>query len=402
MADASSVTVGYWVGTGSRDEDEPRTGASHFLEHLLFKGTPSRTARQIAEQVDAVGGELNAFTTKEYTSFYVRVLEEHLDLGLDILCDIIWSPALRPDEVEAERQVILEEILMHSDEPADVAHERAYAALFPDHPLGREVAGERESVAAMAVSAIRDFFDTHYRPENMVVAAAGVVDHDRMADAVEERFAGQRGGARPARTPPASPVAASLVSSRPTEQAHVVMATRAPDRHDERRYALSALNHVLGGGLSSRLFQEIRERRGLAYSVYSERTAYDDSGALTVYAGTAPEHAGEVVDLVGEELDRLQRDGVSEEELAVARGHQRGELLLSMEDSATRMGRIGRSLLLHDEVLPVDELLTRTAAVTVEQVGELAAELFGGPRTQVVVGPFSDDDFGPGRVATPL
>jgi predicted Zn-dependent peptidase len=392
MPDVRSVTTGFWVGTGSRDELPGELGASHFLEHLLFKGTSTRTARAIAEAVDAVGGDMNAFTTKEYTAFYVRLLAEHLDLGLDVLCDIMWSPALRPDELESERQVILEEILMHGDEPADLVYDRFAAALFPDHPLGREVLGTQDSIEAMATGDVRRFFDEHYRPANMVVAAAGALDHDQVAAGIEARFAGAAGGTPPRRTPPDGQLAPSVVVPRSTEQAHLVVGARAPDRHDPDRWALAALDVALGGGVSSRLFQEIRERRGLAYSVYSDRVAYEDTGSLAVYVGTTPSRIRDVLELVNVELDRLVADGITGHELDLARGHLRAETLLALEDSAARMSRIGRSLLLHHEVLTVDELLARIDAVTLEQVAAAARRVLGAPRTMVVLGPFEEAD----------
>jgi predicted Zn-dependent peptidase len=393
MPDVRSVTTGFWVGTGSRDEHPGEVGASHFLEHLLFKGTPTRTARAIAEAVDAVGGDMNAFTTKEYTAFYVRLLAEHLDLGLDVLCDIMWSPALRPDELEAERQVILEEILMHGDEPADLVYDRFAAALYPGHPLGREVLGTQDSIVSMAAGHVRRFFGEHYRPANMVVAAAGALDHDRVAAGIEDRFAGEAGGSPPQRVPPDGSGEGSVVVPRATEQAHLVVGARAPDRHDPDRWALAALDHVLGGGVSSRLFQEIRERRGLAYSVYSDRVAYEDTGSLAVYVGTTPSRVGNVLELINVELDRLVADGITGRELDLAQGHLRAETLLALEDSAARMSRIGRSLLLHHEVLTVDELLARIDAVTVDEVGAAARRVLGAPRTAVVLGPFGEGDF---------
>jgi predicted Zn-dependent peptidase len=394
MSDIRSVTVGFWVGTGSRDECPREIGASHFLEHLLFKGTPTRTARAIAEAVDAVGGDMNAFTTKEYTAFYVRLLAEHLDLGLDVLCDIMWSPALRPDELEAERQVILEEILMHGDEPADLVHDRFAAALFPDHPLGREVLGTQDSIKSMAADDVRRFFGEHYRPANMVFAAAGAIDHGQVAAGIEARFAGEVGGSAPRRVAPDTRGERSVVVERSTEQAHLVVGVRAPDRRDPDRWALAALDHVLGGGVSSRLFQEIRERRGLAYSVFSDRVSYEDTGSLVVYAGTTPRRIREVRELVDAELDRLVANGITVRELDLAQGHLRAEILLALEDSGARMSRIGRSLLLHNEVLTVDELLARIDAVTVDQVGAVAKRVLDAPRTTAVLGPFGEGDFG--------
>jgi predicted Zn-dependent peptidase len=393
MADVRSVAVAYWVGTGSRDEPGELAGASHFLEHLLFKGTARRSAATIAEELDGVGGDCNAFTTKEYTTFYVRLLSDHLDLGLDILSDIMWAPALRPDDIEAERTVILDEILMHADEPADLAGERWQSALFPDHPLGRDTLGTASSVRRISRDDVAAFLAHHYRPGNMVVSVAGDCTHDQVAAALEERFAGTLGGAAPARTPPGPDSVPLEVVRRATEQAHLVYGARSVSRFDEQRWALSVLNHVLGGGLSSRLFQKVREQRGLAYSVWSERAAYADAGSLAVVVGTAPEHVDEVLRIVNGELELLASDGISERELAVAKGYLRAEMLLSGEDSGARMSRIGASLLLHGEVLTVDDVLAKIEGVERAQVQAAAALLAGSPRTMTAVGPFDERDF---------
>jgi predicted Zn-dependent peptidase len=393
MADVHSVAIAYWVGTGSRDEPGELAGASHFLEHLLFKGTERRTAAAIAEALDEVGGDCNAFTTKEYTTFYIRLLSDHLSLGLDILSDIMGAPALRPPEIEAERTVILDEILMHADEPADLASERWQAALFPGHPLGRDTLGTASSVQRITRDDIADFFALHYRPSNMVVSAAGDCTHDAVAAALEGRFAGARGGAAPARSAPGPEGVALDVVRRATEQAHIVYGARSVSRFDERRWALAVLNHVLGGGLSSRLFQKVREQRGLAYSVWSERAAYQDAGSLAVVVGTAPDHVDEVLRIVNEELELLATEGVTERELAVAKGNLRAEMLLSGEDSGARMSRIGASLLLNGEVLTVDEVLARIEGVDRAQVLDVAAQLALAPRTMSAVGPFDEDTF---------
>ncbi len=393
MVDARSVCIGFWVGTGSRDESVERAGASHFLEHLLFKGTPGRSASAIAEAVDEVGGDFNAFTTKEYTSFYIRLLAEHLPLGLDILSDIMWQPALRPVDLDAERQVILDEILMHADEPADEAAEQSSAALFPDHPLGREVLGTEASVREMTAEQIRNFFDLHYRPGNMVASVAGDLAHEAVAQGMQDRFTGTIGGQHPVRSAPGDTVLPLRVTRRSTEQTHLVLGIRSIDRFDHRRYALAVLNHVLGGGLSSRLFQEIRERRGLAYSVWSDRVAYADAGALTIGVGTAPEHVAEVLDIVVGELATLGDTGITERELAIARGNLRAETLLASEDSGARMSRIGTSLLLHGEILEVDEILSRLEAVSIEDVRTAATALASAPRSLSVVGPFDESSF---------
>jgi len=393
MPEVRSVSVGFWVGTGSRDESDERAGASHFLEHLLFKGTPSRSAAAIAEALDEVGGDCNAFTTKEYTTFYIRLLADDLPLGLDILSEIMWGPALRQEDVDAERTVILDEILMHADEPADLAAERWTAALFPGHPLGRDTLGTAASVEAVDAPEIRRFFEEHYRPANMVVSVAGDCDHGAVAGAIEQRFSGCPGGAPPTRRPPALPADPLVVVRRPTEQAHLVLGVRSVSRFDEDRWALALLNHALGGGLSSRLFQKVREQRGLAYSIWSERMTYDDTGSLCVMAGTAPRHVDEVLRIVTEELDVLADEGITERELAVAKGNLRADMLLSYEDSGARMSRLGSSLLLHGEVRTVDQLLSRIEQVDLPEVHRVAEHLVAAPRTLAVVGPFERDDF---------
>jgi predicted Zn-dependent peptidase len=393
MADVRSVAVAYWVGSGSRDESDALAGASHFLEHLLFKGTPTRSAAEIAESLDEVGGDCNAFTTKEYTTFYVRLLSEHLALGLDILSEIMWDPALRPTDVDAERTVILDEILMHADEPADLVAEQWQSSLFAGHALGRDTLGTQSTVGALSADDIRRFFAHHYRPGNMVVSVAGDCRHDKVAEDLERRFAGEPGGVAPLRTAPGPGVERLHVVRRPTEQAHVVYGMRSVSRFDEGRWALAVLNHVLGGGLSSRLFQKVREERGLAYSVWSERAAYQDAGSLAVVVGTAPDHVDEVLRIITGELELLASQGITERELAVAKGNLRAEMLLSGEDSGARMGRIGASLLLHGEVQKIDEVLARIEGVGRDEVLAQAQDLVEAPRTLSAVGPFDEDAF---------
>ena len=393
MTDVASVAVGFWVGTGSRDEPSELAGASHFLEHLLFKGTPTRSAAAIAEALDEVGGDCNAYTTKEYTAFYIRLLAEHLDLGLDILSEIMSDPALAPADVEAERTVILDEILMHADEPADLAAAHFTSALFPGHPLGRDPLGTAESVLATTAADVRRFFDEHYRPANMVVSVAGDFDHELVATSVQARFDALSGGRSPERTAPAEPPAPLCVVHKTTEQAHLAFGARSVSRFDESRFALAVLNHVLGGGLSSRLFQKVREQRGLAYSIFSDRSAYQDAGSLCVLVGTAPDYVDEVLKICAGELELLATDGVTDRELAVAKGNLRAETLLACEDSGARMSRIGAALLLHGEVQTVDEVLARIAGVERADVLAAAEALVAAPRSLSVVGPFEADAF---------
>ncbi|MGH9188448.1 MAG: M16 family metallopeptidase [Acidimicrobiales bacterium] len=393
MPGAHSVAVGFWVDAGSRDESASEAGASHFLEHLLFKGTTTRSARDIAEAIEAVGGDMNAFTTQEYTAFYTRLIHTDLDLGLDILSDIMSDPAFRPDEVEAERQVILEEINMHADEPSDLVHEVLHEALYPGHPLGREVLGDRDTITAMARDDIAAYFRSRYRPASIVVAIAGRLDHDSVVAGIERRFGTGSGQAPPRVVPQLLPPRPVAVVNRPTEQAHIVVGMRGLTRGDSDRFALTVLDQVLGGGMASRLFQEIREKRGLVYSVYSYRAAYLETGAFAVYAGTAPERAVEVLGLIDAELDRLCQEDISDRELALAKGHIKGSLALSLEDSGGRMTRLGRSQLVNGEVLSFDELVARTDAVSQSDVRRVVERVVAGERSLAVVGPFREADF---------
>jgi predicted Zn-dependent peptidase len=394
MADVRSASIGFWVGTGSVDEPAAHAGASHFLEHLLFKGTADRTARSIAMEVDSVGGDMNAYTTKEYTTFYVRLLGEDADMGVELLSDIIWSPAFRADEFESERQVILEEILMHGDEPAELVHDVLASTLWPDHPLGRDVLGSADTISSMDNGDVASFHDAHYRPGNLVVAAAGAVDHDRICSLVSEAFTrqGRPDGAAPVRSAPGLSPGGRFDDARDTEQTHLAVAVPGPDRNDEQRHALAIVEHVLGGGMSSRLFQTIREKRGLAYSVFAYRLGFEGAGALGVYAGTSPDQAATVLTLVDEEMDRMASDGLTEAELESARGHMRGSMALGLEDSGARMSRIGHAQLVHGRVLTIDEVEERLAGLTLEMVNEAARRWLSGPRTIVTVGPGSETD----------
>jgi predicted Zn-dependent peptidase len=394
MPEARSVSLGVWVGVGGRDEPAALAGASHFLEHLLFKGTSTRSARQIAEAIDAVGGEMNAFTNREHTAYYTRLPADRADLGIDILGDVLTDPAFRPHEVDAERQVIVEEILMNLDVPEDHVHTLLAEALFPGHPLGREVLGTRESVEAASRDQIADFFARWYRPRNLVVVAAGDLDHQRLVDGFADTLGRLEGGERPERTAPGDAVEPRTVLDEETEQVHLAMGWRAVDNNDDDRYPLSVANQVLGGGMASRLFQEIREERGLCYSVYSWASTYADAGCAGIYAGTAPSRVAELLDVVDDEIAKMTASGVSEGELAVAKGYLEGSLLLGLEDSGSRMARLGRSLMARDEVVPIEEQLARIRAVTTDDVATVSARVFGGPRSLAVIGHVDDDVLG--------
>ncbi|MEJ7584188.1 MAG: pitrilysin family protein [Acidimicrobiales bacterium] len=379
--------MGCYVAIGGRDETAALAGASHFLEHLLFKGTATRSAHEIAEAVDARGGELNAFTAQEHTAFFTRLPSRELTFAIDLLADVVTVPAFRPEEVDSERQVILEELSLSEDEPDERAHTLCMEALFPGHPLGREVLGSRDTIEAMTRDQIAGFHAEHYRAANLVVVAAGDLDHDTLTARVDSRFGAVLAeGARPTRTAPSARPVPLAVLRRPTEQAHLVLGWRTFDLHHPDRYPLAVLNQVLGSGMSSRLFQEIRERRGLAYSVYSYSSLYSDAGALMVYAGTAPSRLAEVRALIVTEVDRLLADGVTEHELGVAKGYLEGSLVLGLEDSGSRMARLGSNLIARGEVTAVDQHLERIAAVTGADVDRVIAGVLSEPATLAAVG----------------
>jgi len=392
MPEARSVSLGAWVRVGGRDEPPALSGASHFLEHLLFKGTEHRSARRIAEAVDSVGGEINAFTAREHTAYYARLPHARVDVGLDILCDVLSEPALRPAEVEAERQVIVEEILMNLDAPEDRVHTALSRAVFGDHALGREVLGEMATVESISRDEIAAFFHHWYGPATIVVTAAGRLDHEVIVAAVAAGLGGGAGGDLPVRTPPPPPVATTIVERDDTEQAHLCLGWRSLSNVDEDRWAMSVANQVLGGGMASRLFQEVREERGLAYSVYSHPSAFEDSGYLTIYCGTAPKRAREALKVIDDVVASVLSEGITESELAVAAGYLEGSMLLGLEDSGGRMGRLGRSLMQRDRIVTIDEHVERLRAVTTADVGRVLHRVLDTPRALAAVGPFEVDD----------
>jgi predicted Zn-dependent peptidase len=387
--------VGVWVGVGSRDETDELAGASHFLEHLLFKGTPHRSARSIATAIDAVGGEMNAFTTRESTAFYTRLPVERLAFGIELLADVVRNPAFRLIEVEAEREVILEEILMSEDAPDDVAMTALYESLFPGHAVGRETLGTRASIEALRRESIAEFHRDRYRPANLVVVAAGDLHHDEVVDglrSLDASFSGDGAGARPDRTPPRAALVPKVVIPRPTEQAHLAIGWHGSHYDDPDRYALWVANQVFGGGMSSRLFQEVREERGLAYTVYSSPSSYQDCGSVSLYAGTAPRRLADLVDVINGVVDDLVDRGITDEEHEVAIGYLTGSMLLGLEDTASRMARLGTGEITRERVVPIDEHLDRIRSVTVSDVHRVLQKVLGGARASVVVGPFDGPD----------
>ena len=395
MPGVHSAAIGVWIGVGSRDEVPALSGASHFLEHLLFKGTPSRSALDISVELDEVGGEVNAFTAKEYTCFHARVRDEDLPRAVDVLGDMVTSSTLDAVDVEAEREVILDEIAMHDDDPDDVVGNLFATASYGSSPLGRPIAGTVDSVRSLTREQIRRFHRSHYTAANIVVAVAGNLDHATVVRQVGKAFARagflddtdaaplpmRRSGSLRRTTP------GTLMLTRPFEQVNLVLGVNGLARTDERRYALGVLNGALGGGTSSRLFQEIREQRGLAYSVYSFASHHADAGTFAVAVGCLPSKADQVLDVVRAELDRLATDGVTPEELRRGQGQLSGGIVLSLEDSGSRMSRIAKAELLYDELPSIDEVLRRISAVTLDEVNDLARELFRQRQTLAVVGP---------------
>ncbi|MDQ4149843.1 MAG: insulinase family protein [Actinomycetota bacterium] len=394
MPEVRSAALGFWVGVGSRDEPADLQGSSHFLEHLLFKGTRRRTARDIAEAFDAVGGEANAFSEKEFTCFFGRVLDRDLSMAAEVLSDMVLNPLLSPDDVEAERRVILEELSMHEDTPEDLVHDVFAETVFGEHPLGREIMGTVATVKAITPRNLASFHSSNYQSPNIVVAAAGNLDHDQIVDWAGNGFV-EGGRAASPRIPEVPDAKGKLrVARRGTEQAHIVIGGLGYAADHPLRFAWGVLDNLLGGGMSSRLFQEIREKRGLAYSVFSYRHLFTEVGIYGIYTGTAPANAREVLELVTAELDRMVEEGVTEAELKRAKGHMKGAVVLALEDPASRMTRLGKSEVVGADLMTLEQILEHIDAVTTEDVVRVARELLPADRrTLAVIGPFSDDDF---------
>jgi predicted Zn-dependent peptidase len=401
MPGVRSVALGLWVSAGSRDEHPRIAGASHFLEHLLFKGTPTRSAKNIAEAFDAVGGDLNAFSAREHTCFYARVLDRDLPMAVEYLCDMLQHSRLARPDFDAERHVILEEIRMHEDTPDDLIHDLFSETLWAGHPLGRPVLGTVDSITSVGRDQVRRFYRRHYVPANLIVVGAGNLRHERLVELVGSfmetgrvRREGPPGWRLRVSGNAPAPSGRRLVRSRSTEQAHIVLGTGGLGRSDPDRFAFGVANNALGGGMSSRLFQEVREKRGLAYSVYSYHSMYAETGVFAAYAGTAPARAEEVLSVIRQELTDLVERGVSPDELERAKGHLKGSLVLSQDDPGGRMNRLGKSEVGHGEILTVDQVLERIDAVTGEDAHRAAARVLSRPLSLTVIGPFEPDAFG--------
>ncbi|MEV0281546.1 pitrilysin family protein [Streptomyces sp. NPDC050610] len=393
-----SATFGIWAHVGSRDETPSLNGATHYLEHLLFKGTERRSALDISAAIDAVGGEMNAFTAKEYTCYYARVLDTDLPLAIDVVCDMLTGSLIKPEDVDAERGVILEEIAMTEDDPGDCVHDLFAETMLGDTPLGRPVLGTVDTVNALTRDRIARFYKKHYDPTHLVVAAAGNVDHAKVVRQVRRAF--ERAGALGAAD--ATPIAPREgartlrtagrveVLDRRTEQAHIILGMPGLARTDDRRWALGVLNTALGGGMSSRLFQEIREKRGLAYSVYSYTSGFADCGLFGVYAGCRPNQVHDVLGICRDQLDQVAEQGLSDEEIGRAVGQLAGSTVLGLEDTGALMNRIGKSELCWGEQMSVDDMLARIAAVTPDDVRAVARDVLTRRPSLSVIGPLKD------------
>ncbi|REK10719.1 MAG: insulinase family protein [Actinobacteria bacterium] len=396
MPSVRSVSIGCWADTGTRDEDiSHEHGASHFLEHLLFKGSETMSAREVSETFDAIGAESNAFTSKEATCYWTRLLDQDVATGLDVLSEIIQRPAFRANEIDSERLVVIEEINMNDDDPNDVAFENFTTAAFSGHPLEAPVLGTRDSIRAMTRDDIKGYWERRYGAGSMVVAAVGNLAHEQFVDMVAERFSEWDGPSVDHRLADVTPQPRVELTRRDTEQAHIILGGKGLRRDDERRWEYQVLNHIMGSGMSSRLFREVREERGLAYSVYAFRLAYSDAGAWGVYVGTTPSQTDTAIKVIRDELEKVMEEGVTESELERAKGSMRGGLALALEDTTSRMVRLGRDEIAGLPHLSTDERLKRLDAVTRESVKKIAQELYSAERLIGAVGPFETADLEP-------
>ena len=393
-----SAAIGIWVNVGSRDETPAVAGASHFLEHLLFKGTTRRNALEISATIEAVGGEMNAFTSKEYTCFYARVIDTDLPMAIDVVSDLITSSIVSALDVDAERKVVLEEIAMRDDDPSDLVHDLYAETYYGDTQLGRPILGTIKSISDMTRSSVFNYYKKKYLPQDLVVAVAGNIKHKRVVAMVEEalsrdNFLDVRGSPqiRPNTPVKTKPMQSVGLMTRKTEQAHMFYGMEGVARSDERRFAMGVLASALGGGMSSRLFQEIREKRGLAYSVYAYAQQFAGSGQIGFYAGCNPTKAIEVIEIIREVLADVAENGMSHEEIERAKGAVRGSLVLSQEDSGSRMSRIGKNEIVYGQVMGFDEILKAISRVNPTDVREIANEFLTKSPTLALVGPFKSE-----------
>ena len=388
MPHVRSVSIGVWLMRGSRHETDEQSGIAHFVEHMLFKGTGTRTAEDIAQAIDSIGGQLDAFTAKEYASYYIKVLDEHLPLAVDLLSDIVVNPAFAEEELEREKKVILEEIKMVEDTPDDLVHELFTQHFWQGHPLARPILGTKETVESFTREILRDYFAGAYAAPNLIVSAAGNIEHTRVRELIERAFQTLPRTGAPHRDDAPRVVPQVIVRSKELEQSHVCLGTNSYPQNHSDRYVSYIMNTVLGGSMSSRLFQNVREKRGLAYSVFSGLSAYRDAGNITIYAGCANDAVGEVVDLCVEELRGMKGAPVPDAELRRAKDHLKGSLMLSLENTASRMSHLARQEIYFDRHFGLDETLAGVERVTSADVQRVAHDLFAnGLLAATVLGP---------------
>jgi predicted Zn-dependent peptidase len=377
MDSVRSVTLGFWIGTGSSAEDEPRAGLSHLIEHMLFRGTARYESLEIDQVFDTMGAELNAGTGKETTSVYARVLDRHLPKAFDVIADMVWRPRFADEDLANEREIVLEEIAMYEDDPQDKVFDVLGEAVFGEHPLGRAIIGRAEVVAGTPAEGLRGFHAERYVPGNVVIAAAGSIDHDALVEMARGADAERAGAPVPGGVaPPGGQPQRRQFHAKETEQVHACLGAPGLARDDERRFALRVLDTILGGTSSSRLFQEVREKRGLAYSVYSFQALYAGTGQVGLYVGTRPDNVTAALRVVGDELERFRQDPVAADELERAKENVKGRIVLGLESTSARMNRLGASVLAGLPLLSVDEVLERVDAVSADDVAALARELF--------------------------
>jgi predicted Zn-dependent peptidase len=384
-----SVSIGIWVRAGSRDESLQVRGISHFIEHMLFKGTERRDARQIADEIESRGGALNAFTDKEYTCYYAKALSEHADVVMDVLTDMLLHSQLSPDELHRERNVVLEEIKRYKDTPDDLVHDLFASVIWDKHPLGRSVIGVEKTVASLEREELTNYLSAHYLPGRIVVSAAGNVSHEEMVKLAQQYLGEMTGSAPdPLLKPPVSS-GKNKLQKKKTEQVHFCLGCQAFSQHNDDRYRLTILDSVLGGNMSSRLFQEIREKRGLAYSIGSYSLSFRESGLFTIYGGTSPASFDEVVELTHVEIQKVLHEGLLDDEISKAKNQIKGALVLGLESMSSRMMRMGKSMLYFDRVIPLQEIVSKIQAVQGSDIIQIAESLFKDDSLSLAaIGPF--------------
>ncbi len=400
MPHVRSVSIGVWLARGSRHEPLELNGIAHFVEHMLFKGTETRSAEDIAQTIDSIGGQMDAFTAKEYASYYIKVLDEHLPLAVDVLSDIVMRPAFNAADIEREKKVVTEEIKMVEDTPDDLVHELFTEGFWRNHPLGRPILGTKDTVESISADGLRRYFNTAYSSPNLIIAAAGNIEHDQVRDLLARSFEGLPRLNEALADQPPRVVPHVLIRNKELEQSHVCLGASGYQQDHEDRYASYALNTVLGGSMSSRLFQNVREKRGLAYAVFSGLSAYRDAGSVTIYAGCANDAVGELIDVVITELRRLKDETLPESELRRAKDHLKGSLMLNLESTSSRMSHLARQEIYFDRQVGLDETLRGVEQVSAADVQRVARDLFAnGALSATVLGAVNGLQLPPERLS---